>query len=76
MTLIYSASVSLDGYVEDAFAAGLVDECHVFVCPIIVGGGKHALPQELRAQLELVDERRFGNGVVDLRYAVGSDRAS
>jgi dihydrofolate reductase len=51
-----------------AIAAGLVDECHLFLCPIVVGGGKRALP--VRAQLELLDERRFRNGVVHLHYRV------
>lgn len=51
-----------------AFKAGLVDECHLFVSPIIVGGGKQALPDNVRLRLELLDERRFGNGVVHLRY--------
>jgi dihydrofolate reductase len=54
----------------DAFGAGLVDECHLFVCPIVVGGGKRALPDNVRAQLELLDERRFRNGVVHLHYRV------
>ncbi len=54
-----------------AIGAGLVDECHVFVCPIVVGGGKRALPDDVRAQLELLEERRFGNGVVHLHYRVG-----
>jgi dihydrofolate reductase len=53
-----------------AFAAGLVDECHLFLCPIIVGGGKRALPDSVRVQLDLLDERRFGNGVVHLHYRV------
>ena len=51
-----------------AFQAGLVDECHLFVAPIVVGGGKEFLPDTLRLQLELLDERRFGNGFVFLRY--------
>ena len=51
-----------------AFRAGLVDECHLFVAPIVVGGGKRALPDEVRLALELLDERRFGNGMVYLRY--------
>jgi riboflavin biosynthesis pyrimidine reductase len=51
-----------------AFAAGLVDECHLFIAPVIVGGGKRALPDNLRLQLELLDERRFGNGMVYVRY--------
>ena len=53
-----------------AFKAGLVDECHLFVAPIVVGGGKHALPQDVRLPLELVDERRFRNGMVYLRYRI------
>lgn len=51
-----------------AFQAGLVDECQLFVWPIVVGGGKPGLPVGMRADLELLDERRFGNGVVHLRY--------
>ena len=54
-----------------AIDAGLVDECHLFLCPIVVGGGKRALPDNVRAQLELLDERRFRNGVVHLHYRVG-----
>jgi dihydrofolate reductase len=53
-----------------AFSAGLVDECHLFLSPIAVGGGKPALPQGMRLELELLDERRFRGGVVRLRYAV------
>jgi dihydrofolate reductase len=51
-----------------AFAAGLVDECRLFLNPIVVGGGKRALPDGVWLELELVDERRFGNGVVHLHY--------
>jgi dihydrofolate reductase len=51
-----------------AFRAGLVDECHLFLTPIVVGGGTQALPDDLRQRLELLDERRFGNGVVHLHY--------
>ena len=53
-----------------AIAAGVVDECHLFLVPIIVGGGKRALPADVRAPLELLDERHFRSGVVHLRYAV------
>jgi dihydrofolate reductase len=53
-----------------AIGAGLVDECHLFLCPIVVGGGKRALPDNVRAQLELLDEHRFENGVVHLHYRV------
>jgi riboflavin biosynthesis pyrimidine reductase len=47
-----------------AFKAGLVDECHLFLAPMVVGGGNQALPDHLRLRLELLDERRFGNGMV------------
>jgi dihydrofolate reductase len=61
-------SVSGPGLAEHAFAAGLVDEVHLFVFPVVVGGGKPGLPRGARIDLELMDERRFGNGVVHLRY--------
>jgi dihydrofolate reductase len=51
-----------------AFKAGLVDECHLFVYPVLIGGGKPSLPSDTRAELELLDQRRFSNGVVYLRY--------
>ena len=51
-----------------AIEAGLVDECHMFVTPIVVGGGTAALPNDVRVKLELLDERRFRNGVVHLHY--------
>ena len=51
-----------------AFRAGLVDECHLFVAPIVVGGGKQSLPNDVRVKLELLDERRFEGGMVYLRY--------
>ncbi|MDY7089869.1 MAG: dihydrofolate reductase family protein [Actinomycetota bacterium] len=54
-----------------AFRAGLVDECRLVVLPVVLGGGKPGLPSGLRADLELVDERRFPNGVVYLRYRLG-----
>ena len=52
------------------FKAGLVNELHLFVAPMVVGGGKRFLPDNVRLKLELLDERRFGNGVVHLRYAI------
>jgi dihydrofolate reductase len=55
-----------------AMEAGLVDELHLFVVPIVIGGGTAALPDHLRLELELLDERRFGSGVVHLQYATGS----
>jgi dihydrofolate reductase len=51
-----------------AIEAGLVDEYHLFVTPIVVGGGTQSLPDNVRVKLELLDERRFGNGVVHLHY--------
>jgi dihydrofolate reductase len=86
--LIYSAIMSLDGYVADgdgrfdwavpdeevhafaaqAIAAGLVDEYQLFVVPTVVGGGIRSLPGQVRLNLELAAERRFGSGVIYLRY--------
>jgi dihydrofolate reductase len=54
----------------EAFRHGLVDECVLLLCPVLVGGGKPALPRGVRLDLELLDHRRFGNGVVCVRYAV------
>ena len=51
-----------------AIKAGLVDEYHLFLTPVLVGAGKPALPDGVRLKLELLDERRFGNGVVHLHY--------
>jgi dihydrofolate reductase len=53
-----------------AIKAGLVDECHMLVTPIVVGGGKAFLPNNVRLSLELLDEHRFGNGVVHLHYRI------
>ena len=64
------SDISIGGPVlaGQAIKAGLVDEIHLFVGPIVVGGGKAFLPKDVRVTLELVDERRFGNGVVHLHY--------
>jgi dihydrofolate reductase len=59
-----------------AFRSGLIDECHLFLVPIIVGGGKQCLPANVRLELELLEERRFGNGTVFLRYRVREGRAT
>jgi dihydrofolate reductase len=61
-------SVGGPGLAAHALKAGLVDECHLFVTPVVVGGGTRSLPDGLHLQLELIDERRFRNGVVHLRY--------
>jgi dihydrofolate reductase len=52
-----------------AIKAGLVDEYHLIISPVVVGGGKRFFPAGVRLHLELLDERRFANGVVALRYA-------
>jgi dihydrofolate reductase len=52
----------------EAIRAGLVDELHLFLNPIVMGGGTPSLPDGVRWELELLDERRFANGVVYLRY--------
>ncbi|WP_152192449.1 dihydrofolate reductase family protein [Georgenia satyanarayanai] len=54
----------------EAFRRGLVDECVLLLYPVVVGGGKPALPRGVRLDLELLDHRRFGNGVVHVRHAV------
>jgi dihydrofolate reductase len=53
---------------SEAIKAGLVDEYHLFVTPIVVGGGKQSLPKGVHVKLKLLDERRFGNDVVHLHY--------
>jgi dihydrofolate reductase len=53
---------------SQALRAGLVDECHLFVAPIVVGGGKRLWPEGLRLELALLDQRRFRHGMVHLRY--------
>ena len=53
-----------------ALRAGLVDECHLFVAPMLVGGGKRSLPDNVRLKLELLDERRFDSGMVYLNYRI------
>lgn len=54
-----------------AFEAGLVDECHLFFWPVVLGGGKHALPRHGRLDLRLLDQRRSRQGVAHLHYRVG-----
>jgi len=56
----------------EAFRAGLVDELHLFLTPVLVGGGKPALPAGVNLKLELLDEHRFGGGTVFLRYRAAS----
>jgi dihydrofolate reductase len=62
------------GLAAHALRAGVVDECHLFLAPVVVGGGTSALPDGLRIDLELLDERRFESGVVYLRYRITPPR--
>ncbi|WP_289140077.1 dihydrofolate reductase family protein [uncultured Brevibacillus sp.] len=55
---------------RQAMSVELIDECHLLVNPIVLGGGKRALPDNLRMRLELLGERRFRSGVVHLHYRV------
>ena len=59
-----------------ALQAGLVDELQQLLSPVVIGGGKRFLPDGLRLDLELLQERRFGNGVVYLRYRVQNRRGA
>jgi dihydrofolate reductase len=64
------------GLAARALEAGLVDELRLFIVPIVVGGGKQSLPDHVRLELELLDERRFDGGIVYLHYRiVGGDQA-
>lgn len=63
-------SIAGPGLAVHAFRAGIIDELHLFLAPILVGGGKRALPDDVRLELELLEERRFDNGMVFLRYRV------
>jgi dihydrofolate reductase len=60
------------GLAAEAIRAGLVDGIHLFVTPVVVGGGTHSLPRDVRLRLELLEERRFERGVVYLRYGIGT----
>ncbi|MBP9503587.1 MAG: dihydrofolate reductase [Candidatus Promineofilum sp.] len=64
--------ITVDGpeLAAQALRAGLVNEIQMYVFPVIVGGGKRFFPDDVRLDLELIDERRFGSGVVALRYTV------
>ncbi|MEO7588273.1 MAG: dihydrofolate reductase family protein [Arachnia sp.] len=66
------ADLSIGGaeIAAEAFRHGLVDECVLLLCPVLVGGGKPALPRGLRLDLKLLELRRFTNGVIYLHHAV------
>jgi dihydrofolate reductase len=55
---------------QHAFRAGIVDELHLFLFPVVVGGGKPGLPKDVRLHLELLDEHRLANGVVHLHHRI------
>lgn len=65
-------SVGGAGLAAHAFRSGLVDEVRLFLSPVTVGGGTRFLPDHVRLDLELLDERRFDSGVVYLRYRVSA----
>ena len=64
-------SIGGPGLAAHALTAGIVDELHLIVAPVIVGGGTPWLPHGLRLDLDLLDERRFASGFVDLHYRIG-----
>ena len=67
-TAVHDFSVGGAELAARAFEAGLVDELRLFLAPVLVGAGKPSLPDGISRELELLDERRFGNGTVYLRY--------
>jgi dihydrofolate reductase len=67
-TLDHDLEVAGPGLAQHAIRAGLVDEWHFTLAPVVVGGGTAVFPDGIRIDLELVDERRFGNGMVYVRY--------
>ena len=64
-------NISGAGIAAAAWRADLIDECHVFVAPVLVGGGQRLFPEGVRRPLDLIDEHRFKNGMVHLHYRVG-----
>ncbi|MGH7756274.1 MAG: dihydrofolate reductase family protein [Vulcanimicrobiaceae bacterium] len=71
-TAARAISVGGSELAAQAIKAGLVDELHLFVVPIVLGGGKRYLPNNVRVNLELLDERRFERGSVHLHYRITS----
>ena len=63
-------SIGGSALAAEAFRAGLVDECGLFLTPVIVGGGKKSLPDNINLRLELLDEHRFSKDMVYLRYRI------
>lgn len=71
-TTSHDISIGGPALATHALRAGLVDECHLFVAPILMGEGKQSFPNNVRLELELLAERRFGNGMIYLRYQTKS----
>ena len=71
--LPHDVSVGGPTLAAEAIRTGLVDEIQLFVVPIVIGSGKQVLPSNIRVKLDLLDERRFANGTVYLRYRARSD---
>jgi dihydrofolate reductase len=67
-TTVQEISIGGPGLAAHAFRAGLIDEIQLFLTPVIIGGGKSAMPANVHLDLKLMEERRFGNGMVFLRY--------
>ncbi len=67
-----SSDIAIGGpeLAAEALRVGLVDECQMFLAPVVVGGGKRSLPEGVFARLELLEQRRFESGFVYLRYEV------
>ncbi len=67
---IHDLTIGGAGLAAQAMKAGLVDECHLILWPIVLGGGKDALPSHGRMDFQLIDEGRFRSGITHLRYRV------
>lgn len=65
-------AVAGPGLAAHAFRTGLVDEVQLVIVPMLIGGGTRALPEGVRGALTLLDERRFADGAMLLRYLMGS----
>jgi riboflavin biosynthesis pyrimidine reductase len=65
-------AVSGPALAAHAIRAGIVDEYHLFIAPVIVGSGNPYLPGKVPVKLELLDERRFDNGMIHVRYRAKS----
>lgn len=68
----HDLAVSGANLASTAWQDGLIDEIHLFIAPILVGGGQRMFPDQIRQSLKLVQERRFINGMVFVRYSVTS----